>query len=48
MTDFVKKRKLIELEDKIPDAKSLATKTALSAVQNKIPIISSLVKRNRL
>ena len=48
MTDFVKKRKLIELEDKIPDASSLATKTVVSAVQSKIPIASSLVKRNRL
>ena len=48
MTDFVKTRKLIELEEKIPDASSLETKTALSAVQNKIPSVSSLIKRNKL
>ena len=33
VTDFVKKKNLIELEDKIPDVSTLATKTALSAVQ---------------
>ena len=36
-------RKIIELENKIPDFSSLATKTAISAVENKIP--SSLVKK---
>ena len=45
MTDFVKKTKLTELENKIPDASSLATKTALIAVENKIPSVSSLVKK---
>ena len=33
------------LENKIPDASSLAAKTALSAVENKIPSVSSLVKK---
>ena len=37
MTDFVKKTKLTELENKIPDVTSLPTKTALTAVENKIP-----------
>ena len=45
MTDFVKKTKLTELEDKIPDVRSLVTKTALSAVENKIPSVGSLVKK---
>ena len=45
MTDFVKKTKLTELENKIPDASSLATKTALIAVENKIPSVSSLVTK---
>ena len=45
MTDFVKKTKVTELENKIPDASSLATKTALTAVENKIPSVSSLVKK---
>ena len=44
MTDFVKK-KIIELEKKIPDISSLATKTALTAVEIKIPSVSNLVKR---
>ena len=35
MTDFVKKTKLTELE-KISDVSSLATKTALTAVENNI------------
>ena len=35
VTDFVKK-KLTKLENKIPDVSSLATKTALTAVENKI------------
>ena len=45
MTDFVKKEKVTELEKKIPDASSLATKTALNAVENKIPDVSSLDKK---
>ena len=45
MTDFVKKAKLTELENKIPDVSSLATKTTLTNVENKIPDVSSLVKK---
>ena len=45
MTDFVKKTKLSELENKIQDVSSLVTKTALTAVENKIPSVSSLVKK---
>ena len=45
MTDFVKKTKLTELENKIPDVSSLATTNALRAVENKIPSVSSLVKK---
>ena len=45
MTDFVKKAKLTELENKIPDVSSLATKTVLTAVENKIPSVSSLLKK---
>ena len=37
--------KLTELENKIPDVSNLATKTALTAGENKIPSISSLVKK---
>ena len=33
------------MEDKIPDFSSLATKTALSSVENKIPSVSILVKK---
>ena len=43
MTDFVKKTKLTELENKILEVSSLATETALTAVENKIP--SNLVKK---
>ena len=35
MTDFVKKAKLTELEKKSPDITKLATKTALTTVENK-------------
>ena len=45
MTNVVKKTKLTELESKIPDVSSLATKIALFAVENKIPSVSSLVKK---
>ena len=48
MTDFVKKAKLTELENKIPNASSLATKTALTAVENKIPSVSNLVKKQTM
>ena len=38
VTDFVKKKKkLAELENKIPDISGLTTKSALTAVENKIP-----------
>ena len=37
--------KLTELESKIPDVSILATKTALAAVENKIPIVGSLLKK---
>ena len=40
-----KKAKPIELEQKIPDVSGLATKSALTAVENKIPYVSSLVKK---
>ena len=45
VTNFVKKTKLTELENKIPDVSSLATKTALTAFENKISDLSSLVKK---
>ena len=44
VTDFVKKAKLIELENKISDS-NLATKTALTPVENKIPSVSNLVNK---
>ena len=37
--------KLTELEGKIPDVSILATKTALTPVENKIPIVGSLLKK---
>ena len=40
MTDFIKKVKLTELENKIPDISYLVTKTALTAAENKIPSVS--------
>ena len=45
MTDFVKKTKLTELENKTPAVSSLATKTALSIVKNKISSISIVKKQ---
>ena len=48
MADFVKKKKLTELEDKVPDVSSLATKTALTAVGNKATNISCLVKKQTI
>ena len=35
------------MEDKIPDISDLATKSALTVVGNKIPDVSSLIKKNR-
>ena len=37
--------KITEIEDKIPDIRGLAKKTALTTVENKIPSISGLVKK---
>ena len=45
MTDFVKKTKLTELENKIPDNSNLATKTSLTAIESEIPSVSNLVKK---
>ena len=46
---FVKKTdynaKIAEIENKIPDISNLATKTALTTVENKIPSVSNLVKK---
>ena len=47
MTDFCKKTKLTELEDKIPDVCNLSTKSALSVAENKIRDVSSLVKKTK-
>ena len=45
MTDFFKKAKLTELENKVPDVSSLATNIALTAVEIKIPSVSNLVNK---
>ena len=45
VTDFVKKAKLNELENKIPDVSNLVAETALAAVENNISDISNLVKK---
>ena len=45
MSNLVKKAKLTELKNKIRDISSLATKTALTAVEIKIPSDSSFVKK---
>ena len=45
MTDLLKKTKVTELENKIPDVINLATTNAVTAVENKIPSTSSLVKK---
>ena len=37
--------KITELENKIPDISNLATKTALTTVENKTPSVSYLVKK---
>ena len=37
--------KITEIEDKIPDISGLATKTALTTVENEIPSITGLVKK---
>ena len=45
VTDFFKRVKLTELENKIPDVSNLTRKTALTAVENKIPSVGSLIKK---
>ena len=45
MSNLVKKTKLTELENKIPDISNLATKTALTNVESNIPDVSGLVKK---
>ena len=40
--------KIAEIESKIPDVTNLAIKIALTTVENKIPNVSSLVKKKRL
>ena len=45
-TDF--NAKVTEIEGKIPDVSSSATKSALTVVENKIPDVSSLVKKKLL
>ena len=45
MTDFVKEAKLTELENKIPDLSSLATKAVLTAVENKTSSVSNLINK---
>ena len=51
VTNLIKKTdfntKVTEIEGKIPDVISLATKSALTVVENKIPRASSLVKKSR-
>ena len=42
-TDFI--AKVTEIEGKIPSISGLATNTALTVVENKIPDVSSLVKK---
>ena len=42
------KNKIHWIRKQIPDISNLATKTALTAVENKIPSVSNLVKKNRL
>ena len=45
MADFVKKAKLAELENKIPDISNLTTKAALTDVENKITAVNNLVNK---
>ena len=51
--DFFKKKttdydvKITEIESKIPSISGLATNSALTGVENKIPDVSSLVKKNK-
>ena len=45
VTDFVKKSKLTELENKILDISNLATKSALNTLENKILDVNKLAKK---
>ena len=45
VTNFVKKTKFAELENKNPDISILPTKTALTAVENEISTVCNLVKK---
>ena len=38
---------ITEIDEKLPEFRSLVAKTALTTVENKIPDISSLIKKNR-
>ena len=40
--------KITDIEGKIPGVTNLATKTALATIENKIPDVSYLVKKDRL
>ena len=40
--------KSLNIEGKIPDVSNLATKIALTTVENKTPNVNNLVKENRL
>ena len=50
--DLLKKKQIIiaktEIEDRIPNIDDLAINSALTAVKNKLPDVSNLVKTNRL
>ena len=49
VTKDVYNAKIKNIEDKIPGITNLATKTALNAVENKVPnVIFNLVKKNWL
>ena len=39
--------KIRDIEGKIPDVSNLVTKTALTTVENEIPSVCSLVKKNK-
>ena len=45
MSNLVKKIKVTELENKIPDISNLATTLTLTAVENRMPSVSNLVKK---
>ena len=45
MTDFVKKANLTELENRIPDICNLATKAALTVLENKIQKFRTLIEQ---